>query len=216
MDEGELLRLVRDARARAGKRRFKQSFELYVVLDPKRVKKEEVQLNEVVVLPNRFSEPPRVAVIAGAEAALRAREAGADAVIPPEEVDRLSTNRAEVRRLVKSYDMFLAEAALMARVGRTLGKYLGPRGKMPVPVPGAAQMGAAVERARSSVRVRARGQFSISAKIGDEGMSDEELAENAAAVLDAIRAKLSQGERAIRKVVIKATMGEPVEAVVSP
>jgi LSU ribosomal protein L1P len=51
--------------------------------------------------------------------------------------------------------------------------------------------------------------------VGDEGMSDEEIADNAMAVLEALRNKLPQGERAIRKVVVKATMGKPVEAVVT-
>ncbi|MCI4461200.1 MAG: 50S ribosomal protein L1 [Thaumarchaeota archaeon] len=215
MDRDEILRLIREARAKAGRRGFKQSFDLYVVLDANRIKKEEIQLNEVVPLPHGFSRAPRVAVIAGGDAALRAKDAGADAVIPPEEMDRISTNRSEVRRLVKSYDFFLAEAALMPRVGRTLGRYLGPRGKMPIPVPSSSQMAAAIARARSSVRVRARGQFSLAVKVGDEGMSDEEIADNAMAVLEALRNKLPQGERAIRKVVVKATMGKPVEAVVT-
>ncbi len=215
MDKEDALRLVREARSRAGRRRFKQSFELYVVLDSGRLKKEDVQLNEVIALPHRFSEPPRIAVIASGDSALRAKEAGADLVLAPEDADRLSTNRAEVRRLVKSYDFFVADASLMARVGRTLGRFLGPRGKMPVPVPSSAQMAATIERLRSSVRVRVRGQFSISAKIGDEGMSDEEIAENALAFLEAIKSKVPQGEKSIKKVVVKTTMGEPVEEVLA-
>ncbi|PMP97287.1 MAG: 50S ribosomal protein L1 [Nitrososphaera sp.] len=213
MERDEILRLIRDARAKAGKRRLKQSFELYIVLDDNKVKKDEVQLNEIVALPHRFSEIPRIAVIAAGDSAVKAKDAGADSVIAPEEIDRLSTNKGEVKRLVRSYDFFISEASLMSRVGRTLGKYLGPRGKMPVPVPGSAQMSSSIDRLRSSVRVRARGQFSISAKIGDEGMSDEELADNAMAVLEAVKNKLPQGEKAIKKVVVK-TMGEPVEMAV--
>lgn len=215
MERDEVLKMIREARAKAGKRRLVQSFELYIVLDSNRVKKDEVQLNEVVALPHRFTKIPRVAAIAAGDFAVRAKEAGADLIISPEEMDRLSTNRAEVRRLVKSYDFFVAQADLMARVGRTLGKYLGPRGKMPIPVPNSAQMGATIERLRSSVKVRVRGQFSVSAKIGDEGMSDDEIADNAMALLNALKGKLPQGEKAIKKIVVKTTMGKPVEAVVA-
>jgi Ribosomal protein L1 len=155
MDRDEILRLIREARAKAGRRGFKQSFDLYVVLDANRIKKEEIQLNEVVPLPHGFSRAPRVAVIAGGDAALRAKDAGADAVIPPEEVDRISTNRSEVRRLVKSYDFFLAEAALMPRVGEDARQV--PRAQGQDADPGALQLpDGCRDRAREVERQGAR------------------------------------------------------------
>jgi large subunit ribosomal protein L1 len=211
MDRGEILKLIGEARSKLEKRGFRQSFELYVVLDDNKVKKDDIQINEIVALPHRFSEIPRIAVIAGGDAAVKAKEAGASSVISPDDVDRLSTNKNDVRKLVKSYDFFVSEASLMSRVGRTLGRYLGPRGKMPVPVPGSAQMGAALDRIRSSVRVRARGQFSVSAKIGDEDMDDGAIADNAMAIIEAVKNKLPQGEKAIKRIIVKATMGEPAE-----
>ena len=210
---GELEKLVRDARGKSGRRNFTQAFELYIVLDSRRVRKEDVQLNEIIRLPHSFAEPAKIAFIGGGDLALRARDANVDTIIGPDDIDRLSTNKREARKLVRSYDFFIAEAQLMPRIGRLLGRFLGPRGKMPTPLVIGAPVKAIVDRLRSSVRIRVRGQYSLSVKIGDENMGDREIAENAAAVLNAIKDKIPLGEKAIRKVVVKTTMGEPVEQV---
>ena len=207
----ELKELVREARKRANGRNFTQSFELYLALDSKRIDKGDVQLNEVIHLPHRPSRTPRIAFIGGGDLAIRARDAGVDTIIPAEGIDRLSTNRREARKLIREHDFFIAEASLMPKIGRALGRFLGPRGKMPLPLTLNAPIDAIIERLRSSVRIRSRGQFSLSAKIGDEEMEDEEMAENASTILNALTEKLPQGERAIKKILIKLTMGKPVE-----
>ncbi|MEZ0393643.1 MAG: 50S ribosomal protein L1 [Desulfurococcaceae archaeon] len=211
LDREDLKGVVASARAKAGDRKFRQSFEMYLVLDPKKVKKDDVQVNEVVALPNRFSSLPKVALIAGGEMATKAKEAGIDLVISPDDVDRLSTNKRELKRIIREYDFFASDASLMPKVGRSLGRYLGPRGKMPIPVPSGSSIQALADRLRSSVRARARAQLAIAAKIGDIDMPDEKVAENARALLNALKDKVPQGERSIKKIVIKATMGKPVE-----
>jgi large subunit ribosomal protein L1 len=130
-------------------------------------------------------------------------------VIEPEELDRLGTNKREARKIVREYDFFLADTSLMSSVGRSLGQFLGPKGKMPSPFPYGAPIETIAERFRGSVRVRAKNQLNVSTKIGDEKMQDEELVANAGVVISAIEKKLPQGDKNIRNALIKFTMGKP-------
>jgi large subunit ribosomal protein L1 len=96
----------------------------------------------------------------------------------------------------------------MATVGKTLGLFMGPRGKMPTPVPFNAPIDSILERFRSSIRVRLRNSLSLACKIGDESMSDDDLAANAHAVINIVEKKLPSGDKNIKKIMIKTTMGK--------
>jgi len=48
----------------------------------------------------------------------------------------------------------------------------------------------------------------MACKIGDESMDDTELASNAHAILSGIEKKLPNGEKNIRKILIKTSMGK--------
>ena len=50
-------------------------------------------------------------------------------------------------------------------------------------------------------------------KIGDETMEDADLAINAHAVLSAVEKKLPNGEKNIKRVMIKTTMGKVIKQV---
>ena len=58
----------------------------------------------------------------------------------------------------------------MPLVGKVLGQILGPRGKMPTPVPFNAPIESFLDRFRTSVRVRVRSSLAMSCKIGNEGI----------------------------------------------
>jgi large subunit ribosomal protein L1 len=96
----------------------------------------------------------------------------------------------------------------MATVGRSLGQFLGPKGKMPTPLPYGAPVENIANRFRSSVRIKAKSQLNLSTKIGDEKMDDSQLAENASAVISAVEKKLPQGDKNIRNAMVKFTMGK--------
>jgi large subunit ribosomal protein L1 len=96
----------------------------------------------------------------------------------------------------------------MPIVGKVLGQLLGPRGKMPTPVPFNAPIDSFLARFRSSIKVRTRASLSVACKIGDESMDDVDLAANAHAVLSAVEKKLPNGDKNVRKVLIKTTMGK--------
>jgi len=169
-------------------------------------------INEVVQLP-KTNSPASVCVIASGELNLKAKEANADAVIGTSELEKFGTNKRESRKFINKYDFFLADTKVMPLIGKTLGQLLGPRGKMPTPIPFDAPIESFLQRFRASIKVRTRASLSISCKIGDESMEDADLATNAHAVLAAIEKKLPNGEKNIKRIMLKTTMGKPLKQI---
>lgn len=207
VSNSQLLELVKRAREGSTKRNFTQSAELTIVLKDIDVKK-GFSLNEVVALPHKPSKQPSICVIATGDMGSRARKAGIERVMEPQELDRLGTNKREARKVVRAHDFFLADTAQMASIGRSLGQFLGPKGKMPTPLPYGAPVENIAGRFKNSVRVKAKNQLNVSAKIGDEKMDDGQLVENASAIVAAIEKKLPQGDKNIRNTMVKFTMGK--------
>jgi large subunit ribosomal protein L1 len=198
--------MIKEAKATDKERKFKQALELIMVFKDIDVKK-GFSINETIQLP-KTNSPAAICVMASGDMGLKAKNAKADKVIDSDELTRLATNKRESRKLINSFDFFLADTKLMPVVGKVLGQLLGPRGKMPTPVPFNAPIDSFLERFRSSVRVRVKNSLSMSCKIGDESMENAELASNAHAVLSGIEKKLPNGEKNIRKILIKTTMGK--------
>jgi large subunit ribosomal protein L1 len=205
--EVQLKELIKQAREGAGQRKFSQSVDLTLVLKDIDVKR-GFNVNEVVALPHKPSREATICVVGSGDLGTRARKAQIDKIIEQDQLDRLGTNRREARKVVRAYDFFLSDTSLMAAVGRSLGQFLGPKGKMPTPLPYGAPIESIAARMRSSVRARAKNQLNISTKIGDEKMDDSQLASNANAVIAAIEKKLPQGEKSISNALIKFSMGK--------
>ena len=209
--EAQLAEVVTKAKEETKKTKFKQSVELIINFKDIDVKK-GFAINEVVQLP-KTNSPATVCVIATGDMSQKEKAANADSVIGNEELEKFEANKRESRKFINKYDFFLADTKIMPTVGKSLGQLLGPRGKMPTPVPFNAPIDAFLARFRTSIKVRTRASLSISCKIGDETMEDADLAVNAYTVLSAIEKKLPNGEKNIKKVMIKTTMGKPVKQV---
>ena len=207
--DAELKELIEHARRDYKKRNFDQSIDLTIVLKDIDVKK-GFSFNEVVHLPNKLSRQATICVVTSGEMGTRARRAEADRIIEVEELDRIGTNKKEAKKLAKSYDFFVSDTSLMSTVGRSLGQFLGPKGKMPTPIPYGAPIESILTRLRSSVRVRVRNQLNVSTKIGDEKMDDKQLIQNASAILSIVEKKLPQGDKNIRNTFVKFTMGNAI------
>ena len=209
--ETQLAEVVKKAKEETKKRKFKQSIELIINFKDIDVKK-GFAINEVIQLP-KTSSPATVCVIATGEMSQKAKAAKADSVIGTEELTKFESNKRESRKFINKYDFFLADTQIMPTVGKALGQLLGPRGKMPTPLPFNAPIESFLSRFRTSIKVRTRASLSIACKIGDESMDDSDLAINAFAVISAIEKKLPNGEKNIKKILIKTTMGKPVKQV---
>lgn len=207
INENQLAQMITEAKKSTKQRKFKQSVELIMVFKDIDVKK-GFAINETVQLPRKLNHPASVCVIASGDLGLKAKNANADKVVDGTQITQTGTNKRESRKLINGYDFFLADTQLMANVGKTLGQFMGPRGKMPTPVPFNAPIDSILERFRSSIRVRLRNSLSLSCKIGDETMADEDLVANANAVINTIEKKLPSGDKNIKKIMIKTTMGK--------
>ena len=208
--EAQLTDMIKEAKATDKDRKFKQALELIMVFKDIDVKK-GFSINETIQLPKQTSTPATVCVMASGDMGLKAKEAKADKVIDTGDLDKLGANKRESRKFINKYDFFLSDTKLMPAVGKVLGQLLGPRGKMPTPVPFDAPIGTFLERFRSSIRVKVKSSLSTSCKIGDETMEDTDLAANAHAVISAVEKKLPNGDRNIKRILVKTTMGKIIK-----
>lgn len=206
-----ILKAIKQMREVTQKRKFGQSVDIIVVFEGIDPKKPEGRFSEDVMVPHHVGEPKKILVFADGELARRAREAGADLVLGRDDIEALARDRKKVKKLASEYDFFVAQADYMVLIGKSLGAVLGPRGKMPKPVPAVADPKPIIDRLRKTVRLVTKDQLAVQVKIGQESMSDEHLAENARAVLDAVEHKLGESGGEIKEILVKTTMGKPVK-----
>jgi len=210
ISRGNVLKALKQMREVSEKRKFAQSVDLMIGLKDIDLKKTESRIAEEVVLPHGVGKPRKVAMFAEGELARRARDAGVDLLLGREDIDGLQKDRKRAKQVADGYDSFIAQADLMPSIGKQLGPVLGPRAKIPKPVPPTADPRLIIERYRKTVRIRTREQPTLHVPVGVEGMTDEQLAENIQAVLDVIERKLERGFHQVGSLHVKTTMGKSV------
>ena len=95
----------------------------------------------------------------------------------------------------------------MALIGRFLGVVLGPRGKMPRPVPPKVDPGMIASSLRSTVVVRSRDRVTFQTSFGTISQDHNELIKNAMEVYNRVTGRLERGAGNLRSLYIKTTMG---------
>jgi large subunit ribosomal protein L1 len=211
LNKKTLLELVKEAKTDTEKRKFVQSMELVINLRDIDMKKPESRIQQLIELPYPIGKEIKVCIIASGELAFKAKKADADLVIERSELEALAGDKKRQKSLVKNYDSFIAEAPLMPTIGRILGATLGPKGRMPTPVAPAVNIGDVIEKQRKTVMMRLRGQPVLQCRIGTEDMPEEQIAENILTIIRRLEPKLKRGLKNIRSIVIKTTMGSPIE-----
>ncbi|MGQ9506564.1 MAG: 50S ribosomal protein L1 [Candidatus Bathycorpusculaceae bacterium] len=211
LDQKTIFNAVKEAKEKSKKRNFNQSIELVLSLKDIDMKSPEGKIQEIIELPHSPAKTNKICVIATGELALKARKANADLVIERADLEGLAGNKRESRKIANNYDFFIAEAPLMPMVGKVLGPVLGPRGKMPIPVPPTVDIASLIEKHRKTVILRMRNQPILQCRVGTENMKEEEIAENIQTILRTVEAKLKRGLKNIKSTYIKTSMGEPVK-----
>ena len=123
-----------------------------------------------------------------------------------------------MKKLARKYDGFIAVAPMMGKIATTFGRVFGPVGKMPSPQAGIipqeneAMVKMMIAKMNKSIRVRNK-EMSIKLPIGKESMSDDELAENVAAVIKGVEKVLPRGRDNVKDVMVKFTMTKAITIV---
>ncbi|WP_333869951.1 50S ribosomal protein L1 [Cypionkella sp.] len=207
--EGKTIVSVEEAVAlikSAATAKFDETLEIAMNLgvDPRHA---DQMVRGVVQLPNGTGKTVRVAVFARAAKADEAKAAGADIVGAEDLMEAIQGGKIDFDRCIATPDM-------MPLVGR-LGKILGPRNLMPNPKVGTVTMDVktAVEAAKGGeVQFKVEKAGVIHAGIGKVSFSDEKLAENVRAFVEAVSKAKPAGAKGayLKKVSLSSTMGPGV------
>lgn len=200
---------ITQARSLSKKRKFPQTWDLAIGLKGLNLKRPENRLNLEFTLPEGRGKEIKVGVIADSLAS-EAKKKGADLVITREEIPQLAKDKKRLKSLAAEVDWFYGEVTLMAEIGKTLGIVLGPRGKIPKPIPPKADVGQFIKRAKQMIKVAVKESPVIHVPIGSETMPDDAILRNLEAVLTFVKEKLPNGINSIRSIYLKLTMGKPV------
>ena len=209
ISEAQYVKAIKQAKESDKEHKFTHAIEMIAVFRDIDVKK-GFAINEVIQLPSKMNKPAQVCIIASGDMGTKAKKTNADRVMNGEEITKIGSNKRESRKFINKYDFFLADTKLMPTIGKVLGQLLGPRGKMPTPIPFNASIESFLERFRDSIKIRTRSSLSMSCKIGDETMDDNALASNANTIISSIEKKLPNGSKNIKKIMFKTTMGKVI------
>lgn len=210
-DKEAIAKTVKKVKESAGKRKFKQSIDLAINLRDIDPSKPDSKINLEVTLPKPVPKAVKICALVYGDTAVRAKEGGVNRVVEREEIEALGTDKKRAKKLASEFDFFIARADLMPLIGKNLGPVLGPRGKMPTAVNPTANLAPVIERLKRLVKVKVGRQTIALMRVGTETMKDEDIVENVQAVVEALSAKLERGDKNIRSMYLKTTMGPSIK-----
>ena len=204
--EEKISQAIKDAIANAPERKFVESVDISFTIKDVDLKNPNNRIKEEVRLPSGRGKEMKIAMFAAGEAATKAKSAGIT-VFTPQEIEDFGSKKGKAKKMANSFDFFLSEVPHMGLVGRYLGVVLGPRGKMPRPVPPTLDPSIIATGLQSTVVVKSGDKMTFHAAIGTAKQSQEELSANAMEIYNRVISKLERGIGNIRSLYIKTSMG---------
>jgi len=205
----EFLKEIGEAKEKAKKRNFLQTWDLIINLKNIDLKKPENKLNLEFPLPEGRGKETKVIFIVDSLLAEAKKTSGL--IITKGEVEKLGKDKKKLKKYAGEYEWWFCEAPIMPLVGKTLGLVLGPRGNMPKPIPPKGSVQPFIEMSKKLVRVRLRDSPVINIPVGKENMKEEQIMKNILAVMNFVKEKLPKGKANMKGAYIKLTMGPPVK-----
>ena len=189
-------------------RKFKQNIDLVFNLKNLDLEVPKNRVDEEIVLPHGRGKNAKIVIFASGELAVKSKK-HVDLLVKPEEIEDLSKDKKKFKKIVDQHDFFIAEAPLMPTIGKSLGTVLGPRGKMPKPVPPSADVSGMVKNLHKTVKVRSKSNKTFHTVAGNEEMPKDQIAENVDVIIKRVIGSLERGQMNIGSIYIKTTMGPP-------
>ena len=209
MTDEKILASVKKALESSPARKFKESVEIAFNLKDIDLSIPKNRVDMEIRLPKGRGKVLKVALFGSSELAEKAKKS-ADTIFKPEEIEELAKDKKRLRRVANDHGFFIAEAGLMPIIGKNLGVVLGPRGKMPKPIPPGADPASIITSMRETVRIRSKDRLTFHAVVGTREMKPEDLAENIETVVSRLEKHFEKGRQNIRSAFVKTSMGPAV------
>ena len=193
-------------------RKFKQNVDLVFNLKNIDLSVPKNRIDEEIILPHGRGNEAKIALFASGELAVKSQK-HVDFLIKPEQMEDLAGDKKKFKKIADEHDFFIAEAPLMPTIGKTLGTVLGPRGKMPKPVPPNADVSGMVKNLRNTIKVRSKATKTFHTVAGSADMSKDNIAENIDVIVKRVEGALERGRLNIGSVYVKTTMGPSVRMI---
>lgn len=184
-------------------RKFDQTVDLIINLQ--KFDQRKSQVNLFVSVPHKIKDKKICAF-------LESKNKDSETIMPDQ--FKKYSDKKELKKLVKNYDFFIAQASLMPKVATTFGRALGPAGKMPSPQIGILAdvnekaINELKKKINNSLKIRTK-EPSIKVAVGKHSMKDEEIIENITTIYDAVLKTLPKEKDNIKNLEIKFTMTKP-------
>ncbi|MCE7747904.1 MAG: 50S ribosomal protein L1 [Candidatus Heimdallarchaeota archaeon] len=211
MVEQELKIAIEKMKKDSPARKFVESVDIAINFKDINLQDPSKRFQMDVRLPHPLEKDVKICVLGEGSHLVDAESAGAARIINKDELDNISREPKIAKKLAQQYDFFIATASLMPTIGRSLGKFLGPRGKMPRPLPPTAPIKPLINDFQTTIQIRLRQSPVIHARIATIAMENDSIVENALTVVRNIENRLEKGENNIRTIYIKSTMGPAIK-----
>jgi len=205
----EFLNEIKEAKEKSKKRNFVQTWDLAISLKNINLNKPENRINLEFALPEGRGKESKMIFIVD-ELVAEAKKTGG-LVITKGELEKLGKDKKKLKKYADEYDWWFCEAPIMPVVGKTLGVVLGPRGKMPKPIPPKGSLQPFIEMSKRMVRVRLKDSPVLHIPVGTEKLTEEQVMKNIIAAMNLVKDKLPKGATNIRGAYVKLTMGPSVK-----
>ncbi len=187
---------IKHVKENTGKKKFTQSVDLVLIIRNIDLKKPENKISKEVVLPHFCGKDKRICMISESNNLGR------------KEIEAMTGKDA--RKFCNSHDYFLCEAQLMPIIGKSLGKFLAPKGKMPKLVPPGKTIEDLKQDINKTIKIRLRESAVVQVCIGNESMDADKIKDNVEKITEELKKSLP-AKSSIKYGLLKTTMGKPVK-----
>ncbi len=194
-----------------GKRKFEQSVELAINFRGLDFTKPNNRLNLDITLPNGKGKESKIAIFATDKDLVEKARASGIEVIEGSAIAGMANDKEKLASLLKY--VLVSQMSLMPTIARYLGPFLGPRNKMPKPLPNIQDLTKMSNEINRSIPIKNKGKFlpTVHCVVGSEKMEARKTFDNIKEVVGSVTKKA--GVHHVRSVYVKLTMSKPLKLV---
>lgn len=194
------------------KKKFKQSVDLMVSFKDINLKNPDEHVELYPQLHYGTGKVKKILALVDAELEVEAKKT-CDKVVTLAEFPKLQ--KKDIKKLAADHDWVIGQANIMPKIAQTMGRYFGPRGKMPNPkagciVPPKANLSPIIEKLQKTIKIVVKKQPNLQLLVGKEDQPIEELMDNIKIVYDQLIHHLPKEKNNIKDIKLKLTMSKAI------